>query len=325
MQIVSSQLEYGTIAPNFVLTQFCFSLPLAGKHMRLHTLNPLRSFTLGLISLVSISATFSVPAQAQSFPNDSLPVNQPSTGSNQYLVYLPNITNLKQAKILAPDAFVSRLDTGEQVVQLGRFNNLNLAQRRAAQFSQAGLAPQIRPVQSKFTTLPAAPTSLPVNTSTSTVPNIPNSNPLPQSAAPIPVESIPIPTSRTTDALPGVPNTDIPNNSGNNANSNAIEIVRSPQPIPQASQPLPIQNTPQPITNSNQGNVNTAQLRYFVIIPTGSVSELQRVQTIAPNAQLRSSYRGTYIELQGFPDRASAETLNSTIRRQGFDTRVVFF
>jgi hypothetical protein len=62
-----------------------------------------------------------------------------------------------------------------------------------------------------------------------------------------------------------------------------------------------------------------------VIIPTGTVSELQRVQAIAPSAQLRSSYRGTYIEVQGHPDRTSAETLNLTIRRQGFDSRVVFF
>jgi hypothetical protein len=67
------------------------------------------------------------------------------------------------------------------------------------------------------------------------------------------------------------------------------------------------------------------QLRYFVIIPTGLVSELQRVQAIAPNAQLRSSYRGTYIEVQGYPDRASAETLNATVRREGFNSRVAFF
>jgi hypothetical protein len=322
MQSVSSQLEYGTIAPNFVLAQFCFSLPLTGKHMRLHTQTHLRSFALGLISLVSISTNFSAPVNAQSFPNDSSPVNQANTGSTQYLVYLPNVANIKQAKILAPDAFVSRLDTGEQVVQLGRFNNLNLAQRRASQFSQAGLAPQIRTVQSKFTATTSLPSSLPVNT----VPSIPNSNPLPQSSAPVPVESIPIPNSRTNDALPGVPNSDIPNTASNNPpnNSNAIEIVRSPQPIPQASQSIPVQSNPQPISSANQSNTNNAQLRYFVIIPTGSVSELQRVQAIAPNAQLRSSYRGTYIEVQGFPDRASAETLNGTIRRQGFDTRVVF-
>ena len=49
------------------------------------------------------------------------------------------------------------------------------------------------------------------------------------------------------------------------------------------------------------------------------------MQAIAPNAQLRSSYRGTYIEVQGYPDRGSAETLSQTIRRQGFDSRVVFF
>jgi hypothetical protein len=116
--------------------------------------------------------------------------------------------------------------------------------------------------------------------------------------------------------LPGVPGSEFPNPQ-NNIPNNGIEIVRSPQAIPQTSQPIS--------TIANQGVVNTSQLRYFVIIPTGSVSELQRVQAIAPNAQLRSSYRGTYIEVQGYPDRGSAETLSGTIRRQGFDTRVVFF
>ncbi len=303
-------VEYGTIAPNFV-----FSLPLAGKHMRLHTHTHLRSFAIGLLSLVGISANvilnFSTPANAQSFPTDSaVPA---SSGSTQYLVYLTNVANVKQAKILAPDAFVSRLDTGEQVVQLGRFNNLNLAQRRAAQFSQAGLTPQIRTVQSKFATFPS--------TTNSTIPSIPTSNPAPSSSAPVPVESIPIQTSRTNDALPGVPGSDAPNNQ-----NNAIEIVRSPQPIPQQSQPIPTQSNPQPIPqNVSEGVPNASQLHYFVIVPTGSVSELQRVQTIVPAAQLRSSYRGTYIEVQGYPDRSSAETLNLTMRRQGFDSRVVFF
>jgi len=278
--------------------------------MRPHTQTHLRNFALGLISLLSISTSingnFSAPAHAQSFPNDSLPAAIPSNaGSAQYLVYLPNVANIKQAKILAPDAFVSRLDTGEQVIQLGRFNNLNLAQRRVAQFSRAGLVPQIKTVQSKFATFP------PVSTTTQTIP----------SSAPIPVDSIPIPTSRTNDALPGVPGSEFPN-----TQNNAIEIVRSPQPIPQQSQPILTQSNPQPIPQVvSQGATNTAQIRYFVIIPTGSASELQRVQTIAPTAQLRSSFRGTYIEVQGYPDRSSAETLNGTIRRQGFDSRVVFF
>ena len=278
--------------------------------MKLHTQTHLHSFALGLVSLLSISTNiignFSAPANAQSFPNDSLPAAIPSNaGSAQYLVYLPNAANIKQAKILAPDAFVSRLDNGEQVIQLGRFNNLNLAQRRVAQFSQAGLVPQIKTVQSKFATFPTA------STTTQTFP----------SSAPIPVESIPIPTSRTNDALPGVPSSEFPN-----TQNNAIEIVRSPQPIPQQSQPILTQSNPQPIPQDvSQGATNAAQLRYFVIIPIGSASELQRVQTIAPTAQLRSSFRGTYIEVQGYPDRSSAETLNGTIRRQGFDSRVVFF
>jgi hypothetical protein len=215
------------------------------------------------------------------------------------------VANLKQAKILAPDAFVSRLDTGEQVVQLGRYNNLNLAQRRATQFTQAGLAPQIKTVQGKFANATSAPVS--------SIPPI-TSN-LPVSAAPIPVDSIPIPNSRVNDQLPGVPSSEFPN-------SNAIEIVRSPQSIPVQSQPIASQGVQAiPTSSSPTGS----QLRYFVIIPTNIVSELQRVQAIAPNAQLRSSYRGTYIEVQGYPDRPSAETLNLTVRRQGFDSRVVFF
>jgi len=277
--------------------------------MRLNTQPHFRNIAIGLVSLLSISTnvfvSFNDNANAQSFPNDSFPVVTPvNTGSaQQYLVYLPNVANVKQAKVLASDAFVSRLDTGEQVVQLGRFNNLNLAQRRASQFSQAGLNPQIRTVQSKFTTFPSAPVS--------SIPPIPtNNNPI--SFAPIPVESIPIQTSRY-EPLPNVPGSGFPN-------SNAIEIVRSPQPLPPQNQS--VQELPQ-ITAQNPPS--GSQLRYFVIIPTGLVSELQRVQAIAPNAQLRSSYRGTYVEVQGYPDRSSAETLNLTIRRQGFDSRVVFF
>lgn len=211
------------------------------------------------------------------------------------------MANIQQAKILAPDAFASRLDTGEQVVQLGRFNNLNLAQRRAAQFSQAGLNPQIKTVQSKFSALPSAPIS--------SIPPIPNNNPL-SSSAPIPVESIPI----QNEPLPNVPGSAFPN-------SNAIEIVRSPQSLPPQNQSVQAQGIP---AIAAQSAPTGTQLRYFVIIPTGLVSELQRVQAIAPNAQLRSSYRGTYIEVQGYPDRGSAETLSQTIRRQGFDSRVVF-
>lgn len=274
--------------------------------MRLNTQPHLRNIAIGLVSLLSISTnvfvSFNDNANAQSFPNDSFPVATPVNAGNaqQYLVYLPNVANVQQAKVLAPDAFVSRLDTGEQVVQLGRFNNLNLAQRRASQFSQAGLNPQIKTVQNKFATFPSAPVS---------------SNP-PISSAPLPVDSLPILTSQN-EPLPNVPSAGFPNS---NPSGNAIEIVRSPQPLPPQNQS--VQELPQ-ITAQNPPS--SSQLRYFVIIPTGLVSELQRVQSIAPNAQLRSSYRGTYVEVQGYPDRSSAETLNLTIRRQGFDSRVVFF
>ena len=274
----------------------------------------LRSFTqnFALVSLASICAYsgWNSSAHAQSFPNDSFPVAPTVSTSSQYLVYLPNVSSIQQAKAIAPDAFVSRLDSGEQVVQLGRFNNLNLAQRRASQFSQAGLSPQIVTVQSKFTSAPIAPVP--------SVSTLPPASSFPPASVPIPVDAIPIQTSR--EPLPGVPGSEFPAN-------NSIEIVRSPQALPPSNQPLPIQAAPQsfpPMAAAQPNNVGS-QLRYFVIIPTSSISELQRVQTISPNAQIRSSYRGTYIEIQGYPDRTSAEALNLTVRRQGFDSRVVFF
>jgi hypothetical protein len=269
--------------------------------MKLHTQKPirssyLRSFAIGLVSLIGISASpllnYVKPAAAQALP---------SAAAGQYIVY-SSVANLQRAKAIAPDAFLSRLNSGEQVVQLGRFNNLNLAERRAAEFNQAGLTAQVRSVSGQFGNLPVP---------------IP-SNP-PATSLPTPVGSIFTPRPSVNEPLPGVPGADFPNNS--------IEIVRSPQPIPQQQpilqQPIPIQSAP--ITSANPASPLGTQLRYFVIIPSGLVSELQRVQAIVPNAQLRSSYRGTYIEVQGYPDRNSAETLNGTVRRQGFDSRVVFF
>ncbi|PZV19680.1 MAG: hypothetical protein DCF20_01370 [Pseudanabaena sp.] len=294
--------------------------------MRLHTQHTLRNAALGFVSLLSFSTfvNFSGSANAQSFPNDSVP--PPASANNtQYVVYLPNVANLPQAKVLAPDAFVSRLYTGEQVVQLGRFNNLNLAQRRADQFSQAGLNPQIKSEPGKVPIFPSAPISStpPIPNSAippNSVPPIPN-NP-PTSSAPVPVGAMPMPTSQTNEPLPNVPGSGFPNN-------NQIEIVRSPQPIPQQNQPFPPQNQPFPPQNIPQvavQNVPTGpELRFLVIIPSNSLSELQRVQAVAPNAQLRNSGRGTFILVGAYPDRGSADLYNKVMRLQGFDSRVVFF
>jgi hypothetical protein len=52
---------------------------------------------------------------------------------------------------------------------------------------------------------------------------------------------------------------------------------------------------------------------------------MQRVRAIAPTAKFKTSNRGPYIEVQGYPDRASAETMSATMRGQGFDARVAYF
>jgi hypothetical protein len=33
---------------------------------------------------------------------------------------------------------------------------------------------------------------------------------------------------------------------------------------------------------------------------------------------------GTFIEVQKYPDRSSADSLNRTLRKQGFDARVIY-
>ncbi len=91
---------------------------------------------------------------------------------------------------------------------------------------------------------------------------------------------------------------------------------------------IPIEVTPLPAPPSVAIDVPPAsgiKNRYFVIIPSTVGSVLDKARNIVPTARLTSSDRGTYIEVQGYPDRPSAETLNATMRSQGLDSRVIYF
>jgi hypothetical protein len=141
--------------------------------------------------------------------------------------------------------------------------------------------------------------------------------------------------------LPNVPRPVNSNPVNNSANGNLNPNL--PQPAMNTGQPIPIERTAVPVATSptsieitrpsgqNPTTVAMGQApngpsnRYFVIIPNGSVADLQRARNFAPNAQVKSSGRGAYIEVQGYPDRLSAETMNSTMRKQGFDSRVAYF
>lgn len=212
--------------------------------------------------------------------------------ANQFVVYLPTVepSSVSQVRTIAPDAFYSQLDSGQRVLQVGRYNSLAIAQKRVQEFRQAGFNAEMRSVAPRTATLPT----------------------------PIPVENFP-PATLPPPPLPGVP-----------------PVVNSPAPAPiEVSRPAPIS---QPISNlppappvspvaisPSMEALPLEENRYFVIIPTNSAVILQKVKTIAPQAKLKSSNRGPYIEVQGYADRASAETMTATIRGQGFDARVAFF
>ncbi len=219
---------------------------------------------------------------------------------SQYLVYLVSDDPLviQQAKTIAPDAFTGTLDSGRRVLQLGRYNNLNLAQKRSDELKALGLPVDIVRVSSR---------SLPMQ-SNNDIPAPGNFNPPPSTV----VSTIPI--QPATPTLPGVP-----------GDTTAIEITRPASPpvenLPQTNQtnpPSPPSSLAQEVQAFLQRN------RYFVIIPTTSEEVLAKVREIAPTAKFAATERGAFIEIKGYPDRGSAESLNREFRNRGFDSRVIF-
>ncbi len=223
---------------------------------------------------------------------------------SQYLVYLASDDPfvIQQVKTIAPDAFTGTLDSGRKVLQLGRYTNLNLAQKRSDELKALGLPIEIAKVSNK------APIAA---QNDSGIPAPSGFNPPPSTV----VSTIPIQTVPSNDPmpLPGVPGNWEP------APANTIDIQRAP------TSTLP---SPNLTTNTNAGSELQAfaqRNRYFVIIPTISPEVLAQVRQITPTAKLSATERGAFIEIQGYPDRGSAENLNRDFRNRGFDSRVIFF
>jgi len=65
---------------------------------------------------------------------------------------------------------------------------------------------------------------------------------------------------------------------------------------------------------------------YVVIIPTGDITLVGRVQRFNSNAQLYRNRRGRYIYVDTYPNRARAESESALLRSRGFtNARVVYF
>lgn len=276
------------------------------------SINLSRAWWLGLVTLASVTS----PALAQnsSFPEDTispsrnastLPNNLSNTipSSNQYLVYVSGNSPelLQQVKTVAPDAFTGKLETGQSVVQVGRFSNLNFASRRAEQLKQMGLAADVATVSPKVASIaPVAGSYAPIGSAPTNAIGVPN----------FPPNNAPVSSSNDGFNLPGVPVS---------SDQQTIEINRPQQSSMPIAPQLPV------TTASINPPPEVSRNRYFVIIPTAADAVLQKAKGIVPTARLTASERGTYIEVQGYPERGSAEALNNTIRSQGLNSRVIYY
>ncbi len=274
----------------------------------------LRDYSKGLLVILGLASLFgtgtAVTAQNHSFPQGTkIADNGTFNAANQYLVYVPNAdpTTVQQVKAIAPEAFRSQLDSGQAIVQIGRFNNLNLAQRRIEELKTAGVTAQVTQVSTR---LPSAPNSFPTATP-----------PIPQSGIPANAPTGVPNNNNGIATLPGVPSTPEIDNTTNGT----IDISRPGQ----TGQPVPIQTVPAPNTTNTTAAINPpptlSRNRYYVIVPSSVDTVLAKVRNLVPTARLTASERGTYIEVQGFPDRGSAEALNTNMRSQGLDSRVIYF
>lgn len=251
----------------------------------------------GILLGLALGQVYSGNAQNVSFPDDvtirrgnnSTSANTTPTNINQYLVYIADPASLPKARTIAPDAFIGSLDSGQRVVQIGRFNNPALAQKRVDELKRSGLDAQVLTTQGKA---PQISTVIPPNPS----------NAVPAS----------IPITRSSVVLPDVPATPITTPNPNGASILSIPPTITPLPAP-------------PSVNENREVKEAVRNRFFVIIPSTEETVLAKTQTLVPTAKLTSSKQGIYIEVQGYPDRSSAEILNLTMRSQGLDSRVIFF
>lgn len=266
-------------------------------------------YCLGILALtLPITLATSFESSAQTIP---VYPNAANSSAQQYLVYLNDLSLLPQAKLLVPDAFIGRLDSGVRVIQLGRYNNQDSAQRQVEQLRSSGLIPQVAPVAARLATnIPIA-----FDNSGFTTTEIPSPGDSPSSPE-VGVDLVPLPgvpnSPRINDFRQGDIQRDMPSD---------IEIKRAPGAF----------NTPvnQPMPPGVSDNVATAPApirnRYFVIVPSSQETVLQKARAIVPTARMAVSERGTYVELQAFPDRGSADNLTRNVRSQGLDARVVYF
>jgi hypothetical protein len=276
-------------------------------------------YSFGILAIaLSIFFPGTTPALTQNITN---PSGAGFNSGRQYMVYVKDVSLLPQVKSVIPDAFVTSLDSGAKVIQLGRYNNQGLAQRQVDQLRSSGISPEISPVAARVAN---SSMSSPLTFEGTTT----NSMPI--------ATDIPSPTGNSNSSnlamgkdlvpLPGVPYTPSSSKTNSQAGSKerSIEISRGMQSGANVS-PSPDVPTPLGVNDTVATAPTPERNRYFVVVPSSQDTVLQKARTISPTARMAVSERGTYVEVQGFSDRSSAENLAKTVRSQGLDARVIYF
>jgi hypothetical protein len=272
-------------------------------------------YSCGILAIaLSIFFPGITPAFTQNLTNSS---GAGFSSGRQYMVYIKDVSLLPQVKSVIPDAFVTSLDSGAKVIQLGRYNNQGLAERQVDRLRSSGISPEIAPVTARVAspvmssplTFDGTTNSMPIATDIPSPPGSNNSSSFAMGSDLVP--------------LPGVPYTP-KTNSQAVSKERSIEINRGIQSGANVS-PSPDVPTPLGVNDTVATASAPARNRYFVIVPSSQEAVLQKARTISPTARMAVSERGTYVEVQGFSDRASAENLAKTVRSQGLDGRVIYF
>jgi len=79
-----------------------------------------------------------------------------------------------------------------------------------------------------------------------------------------------------------------------------------------------------PNNTSNQNLTQNNSSSYIVIVPIQDSDTLTKVKQIAPDAFIRNSYRGDYVQAGAFSSREAAESQSAHLRTLELDARVFY-
>jgi hypothetical protein len=268
-----------------------------GLHSQTPRRAPLTWAVSGYIALAGILTAPTALAQIPPPPTSSAPNGgagtSPAPSGQQYVVYVNGNSPLLLAQIqqVEPEAFVNTLD-GRSVIQVGRFNALDNAQRRVDELRQLGVGATIQPVAAAVPIVILPPSS---------------SNGYPPTAA--------VGTG-SAGSLPPLPVVAPPTGRSQGQTTGALPLPPNPSTVPVAR-----------VEDRSQGTI-AATHGYYVVVPGNEVelaslaTRITQLGAPASQVQVRRSRLGPHVALGPLTDRTLAEQWSHYLRGSGLNARV---